>query len=160
PPAIWALPPSGQAEKIGPYVSAHNLIYWRNQPWIGLGAGAHSWFRGRRWSNFPHPRVYINAMRSSHLRGFSDTVLSPEVVYGETMMMGLRLAEGISRARFASQCGADLEEVYGPTLARVQDLGLITWDGDRVRLTREGRLLGNQVFEAFLLTDELPAKPA
>lgn len=152
-PAIWSLPPSGVSELIGPTVSAHNLIYWRNEPWIGLGAGAHSWFRGRRWSNYPHPRVYINAIRSARLRGFSDLVLSSETVYGETMMMGLRLAEGVSRTRFQHQCGADLAEIYGPTLARFQDLGLISWDDDRVRLTREGRLLGNQVFEAFLLTD-------
>ena len=150
-PEIWALPPDGLTEGIGPHISQHNLIYWRNQPWIGLGAGAHSWFRGRRWSNYPHPRVYINAMRSGRLRGFSDSVLAPRIVYGETMMMGLRLAEGVSDARFHRAFGVHLEELYASALEKFSDIGLITWDGERVRLTERGRLLGNQVFEAFLL---------
>lgn len=156
-PAIWALPPEGETEHIGPTVSKHNLIYWRNEPWMGFGAGAHSWFRGRRWRDHPHPRVYINAMRSGRLRGFSDLVLSPDVVRGETMMMGLRLAEGVSARRFRRQCGAELSAVYDDTIAQFQDLELVSWDGRRLRLTAEGRLLGNQVFEAFLLTDDVNA---
>ncbi|MCJ7551452.1 MAG: radical SAM family heme chaperone HemW [Anaerolineae bacterium] len=150
-PDIWALPPQGLTERIGPHISQHNLIYWRNRPWIGLGAGAHSWFGGRRWSNHPHPRVYINAMRSGRLRGFSDSVLAPRMVYGETLMMGLRLAEGVSSARFHDEFGVHLEELYGSTIEKFNEIGLISWDGERVRLTERGRLLGNQVFEAFLL---------
>jgi len=150
-PAIWALPPHGLTEGLGPHISQHNLIYWRNQPWIGLGAGAHSWFRGRRWSNHPHPRVYVNAMRSGRLRGFTDSVLAARMVYSETMMMGLRLAEGVSAARFQLAFGVRLEEVYASAIEKFTDFGLLTWDGEQVRLTEGGRLLGNQVFEAFLL---------
>lgn len=151
---LWALPPDGRTEGIGAHISQHNLLYWRNQSWIGLGAGAHSWFRGRRWSNYPHPRVYINAMRSGRLRGFDDSVLSPRTVQGETMMMGLRLAEGVAAARFHDAFGVRLEDVYAPVLKQFSDIGLISWDGERVRLTTRGRLLGNQVFAAFLLDED------
>jgi oxygen-independent coproporphyrinogen-3 oxidase len=154
-PGVWALPPKGRTEQIGAAISHHNLIYWRNEPWIGLGAGAHSWFRGRRLSNHPHPRAYIHAVRGGRMRRFSNEVLAIETVYGETMMMGLRLAEGVTDRRFHSRFGLHLTELYGPALARFRDLGLVSWQDGRVRLTRQGRLLGNQVFEAFLL-DELP----
>ena len=149
-PVIWALPPDGLTEGIGPHISQHNLIYWRNQPWIGLGAGAHSWFRGRRWSNHPHPRAYINAMRSGRLPGFPDSVLAPRMVYGETMMMGLRLAEGVDDARFRARFDVGLETAFGAELGQLQDLGLLTWDGHVARLTPRGRLLGNQVFMRFV----------
>jgi oxygen-independent coproporphyrinogen III oxidase len=152
-PEIWALPPDGVTEALGATISAHNLIYWRNEAWIGLGAGAHSWWRGRRWSNYPHPRAYISVIHSGRLRAFTDQALTPATICSETMMMGLRLVEGVTSTRLRAQCGADLSAVYASALARYADLGLISWDGERVRLTARGRLLGNQVFEAFLLSD-------
>jgi oxygen-independent coproporphyrinogen III oxidase len=153
-PEIWALPPNGVTEGIGPHISHHNLMYWRNQAWLGLGAGAHSWVRHRRWSNYPHPESYINAMRSERLHGFSDDVVSPAVEWGETMMMGLRLAEGVTDARFYERFRLHLREVYEQAIERVCGLGLASWDGKRLRLTAHGRLLGNQVFQEFLLPEE------
>lgn len=47
------------SEDISPYISRHNLTYWRDEPWLGLGAGAHSWLDGRRWANEYHPHDYI-----------------------------------------------------------------------------------------------------
>jgi oxygen-independent coproporphyrinogen-3 oxidase len=160
PPEIWSMPPSGHVETIGPYVSAHNVIYWRNQPWIGLGAGAHSWFRGRRLSNHPHPSTYINAIRSHRLHRFANDVLDSRTVYGETMMMGLRLVEGVTDARFHARFGFHLDDLYDKVIERFRELDLVAWEDRRVRLTRRGRLLGNQVFEAFLLDlDDAPDHP-
>jgi oxygen-independent coproporphyrinogen III oxidase len=154
PPDVWCLPPDANTESIGPHISAHNLIYWRNEPWIGLGAGAHSWFRGRRWSNLPHPQAYINAIRSERLGGYGEVAVPHSTVCGETMMMGLRLAEGVADERFQAICRTNLQALYGPVIARFSELGLVSWHGGRVRLTARGRLLGNQVFEAFLLPEE------
>jgi oxygen-independent coproporphyrinogen III oxidase len=154
PHEIWALPPQGITEGIGPHISAHNLIYWRNESWLGLGAGAHSWFRGRRWSNTPHPESYIHAMRSERLRGFSDEVVPPSLEWGETMMMGLRLAEGVPDARFYERFQLHLREVYGEPIDHMGSLGLTSWNGERLRLTPRGRLLGNQVFQEFLPVQE------
>ncbi len=150
PPSIWALPPEGLTEQIGPQISQHNLIYWRNEPWIGLGAGAHSWFRGRRWRNLPHPESYINAITSNRLRGFSAEALSQRLIWGETLMMGLRLAEGVTNGRFSATFDMHLRDLYGDVIDTFHRLGLLIWEDGRVRLTPRGRLLGNQVFEAFL----------
>lgn len=153
-PAVWALPPDGKTENISSHVSVHNLIYWRNEPWLGLGAGAHSWFRERRWSNLPHPQTYINAMRSGHLQGYSEAPVSRVTLSGETMMMGLRLAEGITDGRLYEMLGQHLGDLYGGVIDRLAEHRLIGWDGERVRLTERGRLLGNLVFQEFLGTEE------
>ena len=151
---MWALPPDGVTEGISSNVSAHNLIYWRNEPWIGLGAGAHSWFRGRRWSNLPHPQAYINAMWDGHLQGHSDAPLPLATLSGELMMMGLRLAEGVTDARFYEASGRHLGELYGSVIDRFVHHGLLEWEDERARLTTRGRLLGNLVFQEFLLSEE------
>jgi oxygen-independent coproporphyrinogen-3 oxidase len=73
---------------------------------------------------------------------------------GETMMMGLRLTrEGVSRTRFQCRFGRELTEVFGAQIERLINLGLLEWAGadqDGLRLTRRGRLLGNQVFMEFI----------
>ncbi len=149
-PEIWALPPNGRTEAIGPTICRHNLTYWRNRPWVGLGAGAYSWFHGRRWSNLPHPSGYIQSIWRGQLRGGDVETISPEMERAETMMMGLRLAEGVTGARFRKRFGLSLTECYGDRLAELSDLGLLSWDGQRARLSAQGRLLGNRVFGAFL----------
>jgi len=66
------------------------------------------------------------------------------------MMLGLRLAEGVTDAAFRVRFGLGLAEAYGAAIETYQRYGLLSWDGARVRLTTRGRLLGNQVFGAFL----------
>ncbi len=148
-PEPWAWPPRGKSETIGP-VSRHNLCYWRNEPWLGLGAGAHSWLTGRRWANVLHPADYIRLTRAGRLPEATSETIPLRLEQGETMMMGLRLAEGVSEARFRTRFGVTLAEVYGTTLNRWRELGLLHWDGKTARLTLRGRLLGNQVFGSFL----------
>ena len=149
--ALWALPPGGRSEGCGPWVSHHNLAYWRMEPWLGVGAGACSHGEGRRWRNLSHPADYIAALQAGRSCRVDVEPISRALARGETMMMGLRLAEGVTDARFRARCGVGLETVYGEVLARFAALGLLEWDGRRVRLTARGRLLGNQVFGAFLL---------
>jgi len=147
---IWALPPQGVTEKIGPWVCRHNLVYWRNQPWLGAGAGAHSWFGKHRWNNLLHPRDYIAATQAGIALTQQDEAISALLEQGETMMMGLRLAEGVSNAHFRQNFGRDLDERYGPILEQLHAAGLVEWNGERARLSARGRLLGNHVFGAFL----------
>ncbi len=150
PPEIWAVPPAGQSEQLSAWVAHHNLIYWRNTSWVGWGAGAYSWFQGRRWSNPAHPRAYIAAVGSGELRRVAEERIPPALEMGETLMMGLRLAEGVTAHRFRVRFGSELSAQYGDVIARFVRLGLLSWDERRLRLTRAGRLLGNQVFAAFL----------
>jgi len=148
--AVWEKPPGGRTEGIGPWVSCHNLVYWRTEPWLGLGAGAYSWLDGRRWSNVRHPEAYIEASRAGQWPEVDAEVIPPQLARAEMLMMGLRLAEGVTNVDFRARFGVDLGEVYGATIARLAETGLVLWDGQCLRLSPSARLLGNQVFGAFL----------
>jgi oxygen-independent coproporphyrinogen-3 oxidase len=129
----------------------HNLAYWRNEPYIGLGAGAHSWRRGRRWSNTALPAQFVAQVLDGETPIESEEEIDPALEMGETMMMGLRLLdEGVGLERFRERFGVALEQKYADELAELRQLGLIEVDGERVRLSERGRLLGNQVFLRFL----------
>jgi oxygen-independent coproporphyrinogen-3 oxidase len=136
----------------------HNLQYWRTQPYVGLGAGAHGFADGFRTADVLAPAVYIQRMKAGKSGAFPRTpaTASAERIdatreMGETMMMGLRLVkEGVSRTSFAQRFGAALEATYGPQIERLQKLGLLETAADALRLTEHGRLLGNQVFMEFV----------
>ncbi len=150
PPELWSLPPDGTSESIGAWICQHNLAYWRNTPWLGVGAGAHSWLMGHRWYNILHPRNYIQAVHRGKIPRAESEAITPDLEQAETMMMGLRLAEGVSETSFQARFNSSLALQYGDTLATLRTIGLLTQDNGRVRLSTQGRLLGNQVFGAFL----------
>jgi oxygen-independent coproporphyrinogen-3 oxidase len=134
-----------------PLVARHNLIYWRNQVYLGFGCGAHACLGGRRFANVRHPRAYVEAIEAGHGVEAESEWISRELEMGETMMLGLRLLlEGVAFDRFALRFGADLREVYRREIERLSRQGLIELTTDRLRLSRRGRLIGNQVFGAFL----------
>ncbi len=129
----------------------HNLTYWRNQPYFGFGAGAHSYFGGRRWHNVLAPVEYIARLNV----GMGPCVHSEDIdratEMAETMMLGLRLVEeGVSFEGFARRFGERLESLYERELRELREVGLVEVTAERVRLTPRGRLLGNEVFEKFL----------
>jgi oxygen-independent coproporphyrinogen III oxidase len=148
--AVWESPPGGRAEGSGPWVSRHNLVYWRTQPWLGLGAGAYSWLEGQRWSNVPHPADYIKAGQTGEWPALDVEVIPPELERAEALMMGLRLAEGVTASGFHARFGVGLAAVYGATIMALAEARLVLWDERRLRLSPQGRLLGNRVFGAFL----------
>lgn len=138
------------SEELSPFVCRHNLIYWRNDPYLGFGAGAASWWAGQRWTNVRHPVQYISRISRGERPAEEVEPISRRLEMAETMMMGLRLTEGVSDGRFRQRFDVGLIDVYAKELAEAQRLGLLTWDGKVARLTRRGQLLGNQVFQLFL----------
>ena len=138
------------SEKISQFVCRHNLAYWRNERWLGVGAGAHSWLGGRRWGNVRHPREYITALERGDRPVAEMEEIDHRLEMGETMMMGLRLAEGVRAGVFEARFGEPMECVFGEELRELRELGLLEWDGRAARLTARGRLLGNQVFVRFV----------
>ena len=140
----------------------HNLTYWRNQPYLGIGPGAHSYLNGYRFSNLRSPKRYIQlagALTSAkvhpaalHEYGLLDMVeaIDERLEMAETMMLGLRLSEGVSQGAFLSRFGVSLVETYGPQIDELLDLKLVAWQEDHLVLTANGRLLGNEVFQRFL----------
>ncbi len=137
----------------------HNIQYWRNEPYLGLGAGAHGFARGLRYAVVLAPAAYIQRLTKAPQQPFpvspavaTQTTVSRKDELGETMMMGLRLTgEGVTDARFRARFGLGLADQYGPEIERLQQRRLVDWDGARLRLTSGGRLLGNEVFAAFLI---------
>ncbi len=131
--------------------SAHNLVYWRNEAYFGFGCGAHSSFEGRRYSNVLHPREYVERIRQSGEAVAEVEEIDRALEMGETLMLGLRLIEeGVERARFRDRFGVKLDDVYGTTIERLIEQGLLESGSERIRLTAHGRLLGNRVFAEFL----------
>ncbi|MCU0490958.1 MAG: radical SAM family heme chaperone HemW [Chloroflexaceae bacterium] len=131
-------------------VCHHNLAYWYNLDYLAAGAGAHGHVYPQRYHDILGIDDYIRAVRAGQ-RPLAEVVdLSHADLCAETMFMGLRLNSGVSRAHFLARCGAALDATYGKTLAELVGLGLLADDGDSVRLTAQGRMLGNQVFERFV----------
>jgi oxygen-independent coproporphyrinogen-3 oxidase len=139
----------------------HNLQYWRNLPYIGLGAGAHGYINGYRTANVLSPSAYIERCMGGRKSQFPFTPATANALpidrvieMGETMMMGLRLTkEGVSNLDFRDRFGQDLLDVFPDEIQVLLKDGLLEWASDRqavLRLTSRGRLLGNQVFMRFI----------
>lgn len=151
-PAAAAEPPR--------FAARHNLVYWRNQPYLGLGPGAHSHLRwrlagggalGRRWSNLRPVPGYLRRIATGRPSEAEGEVIDERLAMGETMMLGLRLLrEGVAFARFEARHGIAMHAVFAAELAELSDWGLVEIDEIRVRLTPRGLPLGNQVFARFL----------
>jgi oxygen-independent coproporphyrinogen-3 oxidase len=133
------------------FACQHNLTYWRNEAYLGFGPGAHSSEDGRRWAAIRSVPEYIE--RINHGDSVVDFVekIDDRLAMGETMMLGLRLVqEGVTFERFHQRHGRSMLDVFGAEIERLERLGLLERMSDRVRLTRTARLVGNQVFAAFL----------
>jgi len=131
----------------------HNLVYWRREPYLGFGPGAHSFEGERRWWNVKPVPEYIRRIEGGQSPERDGERIDRRLAMGEFMMLGLRLVrEGVTNARFREQFGVGLENAFGPEIERLVQRGLLERLPDRVRLTRGGKLLGNQVFAEFLAT--------
>lgn len=139
-------------------VCRHNLQYWRDLPYIGLGAGAHGYAGGVRTANVLAPAAYIQRCLEGETQAFprtpataSATPVDRQSEIGEMMMMGLRLTrEGVSDAVFRERFGQGLLDLFPRQIERLAQIGLLEWASDSLRLTPRGRLLGNQVFMEFV----------
>lgn len=120
--------------------SAHNLKYWRLEPYQGFGSDAHSFDGERRWSNVESPGEYV----AKHKAGLSPNLEATAAnLAEERFFVGLRLSAGI--------CPAIPERRrFEEPIRRFLDDGLLEAEGDVLRLTPRGVLLSNEVFQEFL----------
>ncbi|HSL43797.1 MAG TPA: radical SAM family heme chaperone HemW [Anaerolineales bacterium] len=139
----------------------HNLQYWRGLPYLAFGAGAHGYANGYRYSNVLRIKTYIERLKNYSLTNYQFP-LTPATVnhhrqslqddMSEFMMTGLRITrEGVSGGEFQARFGQSMHEVYGSEIKELFKLELIeNGSGDRIKITKRGRLLGNQVFMRFV----------
>ncbi len=132
------------------YQSRHNLTYWRNEPYLGFGASAHSSFGGQRFWNVASPVEYIHRIERGESAVAEGETIARALEMAETLILGLRLNEGIAFADFHARFGEDARACYAHQWEETRALGLIELSDARVRLTRRGRLLSNQVFWRLL----------
>ncbi|MCP4423942.1 MAG: radical SAM family heme chaperone HemW [Chloroflexi bacterium] len=149
----WALP--GKA-------CQHNLTYWRNQEYLGLGAGAHGSASGngcrRRYEIVKQPRVYIRRMEAESAGPFPLSAAAADFhavdraeAMADTIITQIRLLqEGLDLAAFERNFGQSLNEAYDGEMNRLVEWGLLAVGDGRLRLTKKGRFLSNQVFYRFM----------
>ena len=130
--------------------SRHNLKYWTDGEWLGFGPGAHSTLAGARWKNVSATDDYVARVSAGRPIETERRDLTVEERWQEAVITGLRLRAGISARAMAARYGVDLEARFGPELDRFREAGAMARDGDRLRLTRRGMLVANDVLRVFI----------
>ncbi|BBW95539.1 radical SAM family heme chaperone HemW [Geobacillus sp. FSL W8-0032] len=130
--------------------SRHNLTYWNNEEYYGIGAGAHSYIDGVRRENIGPVRHYIAAIERGEWPHRAVRRLTVREQMEEELFLGLRKTEGVSKARFRQKFGCEMDDVFGAAIRRELACGRLEETNGHLRLTKRGRLLGNEVFAAFL----------
>ena len=130
--------------------SRHNLKYWTDGEWLGFGCGAHSTRGGARWKNVSGTDEYVARVESAQPTAVEVRRLSADERLGDALFMGLRLCDGVDEASVGGQYGVDVRRRYGPELELFLENGVLTRDTGRLRLTRRGMLVANDVMQVFV----------
>ncbi|MFS9304092.1 radical SAM family heme chaperone HemW [Streptococcus mitis] len=132
------------------FESRHNLMYWDNAEYYGIGAGASGYVNGVRYKNHGPIRHYLNAVVEGNAR-ITEEHLSQKEQMEEEMFLGLRKKSGVSMVRFEEKFGRSFDGLYGEIVRDLVQQGLMQIEGDRVRMTKRGLFLGDTVAERFIL---------
>jgi oxygen-independent coproporphyrinogen-3 oxidase len=133
------------------FESRHNSKYWTGAAVFGFGCSAHS-FDGAnmRWSNERDAARYVELIEAGKTAVVETIDLNEQQVRAESIFLGLRLMRGLDLRQHRVRFGKDLRDDYADDLDRFRDAGLIEIDDDLLKLTRNGVLLSNEVFAAFV----------
>ncbi|MBR1581289.1 MAG: radical SAM family heme chaperone HemW [Selenomonadaceae bacterium] len=133
------------------FESRHNLGYWSDAKYLGLGAGAHSYDHVERRSNVEDVVAYIEGINNGRDVSTLEETITREIAVEEFCFLALRKADGIDRRHFQKKFDTAIEKIFGSVIDELALDGLIAVDDDRIRLTERGMKLGNIVFAEFLL---------
>lgn len=128
----------------------HNLVYWNEEEYVGLGAGAHSFFEGIRYNNVYDIESYIENIIRGKIPSENHEVIGIKESMTEFMILGLRLIEGINIEDFRLRFGKDLYNVYGNEIDKLSYRGFIVVENGYIRLSDIGLDYANQVFMEFV----------
>ncbi|HEY7497134.1 MAG TPA: hypothetical protein VH740_01400, partial [Vicinamibacterales bacterium] len=130
--------------------SRHNLKYWTDGEWLGLGCGAHSTRGGARWKNVSATVDYVERMRSGKEIVVEHRRMTADEQLEEALFTGLRLTNGIDIGDVGARYRVDVWSRFGASLQPFVDDGVLRREGTRLRLTREGMLVANEVMQVFV----------
>lgn len=132
------------------FESRHNLMYWDNAEYYGIGAGASGYVNGVRYKNHGPIRHYLKAVEEGNAR-IHEEHLSLREQMEEEMFLGLRKKTGVSKARFEEKFGTSFENIYGQVVRDLCHQDLLQIEGQQIRMTKKGLFLGDTVAEGFIL---------
>jgi len=133
------------------YESRHNLKYWELKPYLGLGAGAHSFDGARRWSNEVSPEIYVAKLGRGDSPVVETRVLSVSEQLEEFFFLGLRQRQGVNLAAAARRWGETSIARWGERIARLEHQGWIERQDQSIHLPERAYLVSNEIFQEFLL---------
>ena len=123
----------------------HNINYWLNEEYFGVGAGAVRYLTGNRIKNIEDPLIYCEKIERGESVIKESESLDPEASFRESVVMGLRMVKGVSSERLLSRYGIDLQLYYGETLQKLLESSLLEFHKPYLCLTAKGRALANRV---------------
>ncbi|MCE5001947.1 radical SAM family heme chaperone HemW [Staphylococcus pseudoxylosus] len=136
--------------KVG-HESEHNKVYWKNEGYYGFGAGASGYVNGERYSNVNPVNHYIKKIKNNERPILQSTYPTKTEQMEEEMFLGLRMNKGVSKNRFFEKFDQTVEQVYEQSLKDLTQKRLIVEQDDYISMTNRGKVVGNLVFESFLL---------
>src|SRR3989442_4895254 len=128
------------------YPSRKTQKNWRREPYLGIGAGAHSYDGRERWANAHDPAAYVAAIKKGVSPAEQREVVTPQQALEEELFLGLRQLEGIDLARIEKQYNAGLRN----RVEALRQAGLVEFDGTRLRLSPARLTVANEVFVELL----------
>ena len=137
------------------FASRHNTKYWTGAPYYGFGCSAHSFAsapfgHARRWSNERDVLRYVENVEQGTSPIVEEQELSEADLRAEALFLGMRMMCGVDVREYNELFGVDLRTEHASDLDRFREAGLVEFDGDLIRLTRNGALMSNEVFAAFV----------
>ncbi len=132
------------------YESIHNITYWNNEEYYGFGAGAHGYVNGNRRSNFGPLKKNMEPLAEGSLPLLDNHKVTQTEQMEEELFLGLRKNSGVSLSAFREKYNQEIEKLFANELKELLDRGLISMDNGYLKLTYNGRFLGNEVFQSFI----------
>ncbi|MCZ6679891.1 MAG: radical SAM family heme chaperone HemW [Candidatus Poribacteria bacterium] len=132
------------------HFAEHNLVYWNNEPYIGLGAGACGYVDGLRYTNIRGIPDYINCLRRRQKPIMSSERLAGRAEKAETIILGLWKRKGVCHESYQRRFGEPIAAEFGAPLEKWIGFQMLEWRDDDLRLTDQGLMLANEVFMDFL----------
>ena len=132
------------------FASRHNLKYWRREPYLGFGAGAHSFDGRRRWANAHDPVAYVRSIEQGISAREQEEEVTPHDALEEELFLGLRQLAGIDLARIQRQYAADVSADFSKRVERLVEDGLLAREGSTIRLNPAKLTIANEAFVELL----------
>ncbi|WP_341636954.1 radical SAM family heme chaperone HemW [Staphylococcus casei] len=131
--------------------SEHNKVYWKNEGYYGFGAGASGYVNGERYNNVNPVNHYIKKIQNKERPILDSTFPTLSEQMEEEMFLGLRMNQGVNKSRFQQKFNTSIDDIFGTVINDLIERELIIEQEGYISMTERGKVIGNVVFESFLL---------